>query len=215
MEDLFPLEPSWILIGVAAVIAFFMLKRLAWALHWQNVLLIAAGVMIAEGLLQLWVDRLARTDVPEPKWRYMTGSVLLWLAVVLTARRTAKFIARPWRHEKVHWLWVILLSAIGVGAFQFGWTMANPDFIFPQRVYGIAGARAGGTAVVLACLAPWFIRKNAIPGKDFSELPDDPEDEAEEQAQKQAGDHGEVKTGIAASDMNIAGQPTQPPTPKA
>jgi hypothetical protein len=184
MEDLFPLESSWIVAAIAGVIAIVMLIRLYRALPLQNILLITAALMIGQGLLEFLVVKVGKIDVPDPQWHYRLGAASLWLAVTLTARRVTKFIARPWRHEKVHWIWVIGLSSVGTAAFQFGWTLLDPDFPFPAKAFGMAGVRLLGTAVMLACLSPWFIRKKAIPGKDFSELPDDPKDETEQQAQE-------------------------------
>lgn len=186
MEDLFPLESSWVTAVAATVIALVMLVRLMRPLPFQNLLLIVVVLMLGEWLVEFYVIKVGRIFVPDPRWKYYLGAMWLWTAILLTARRIAKFIARPWRKEKVHWIWIIVLSAAGSMAFQFFWPLLDPEFTSRDRLLAMVGVRGLGTLVLLAVLSPWFIRKRPFHGKDSSELPDDPEDDAEQGAQQQA-----------------------------
>jgi hypothetical protein len=215
MEDLFPLESTWMLAVASAILAFFMIRRLAHALPIQNILLIVVFLMGGEAATEWLVIKAGRLDMPDPEWRYLAGAGLLWMAVALTARRLAKLVARPWRKEKVHWLWVIFLSGVGVAAFQFDWPLLDPDFFMRKRLAAMVGVRAGCTMVLLAVLAPWFIRKRPRRGKDFSELPDQPEDDGDEDAEEQASNDRKVKTGVAPVNMDVPRQPAEPPQPAA
>ncbi len=216
MEDLFPLEPTWMLAVAASVLALVMLRRLIKPLHFQNTAFITVVLMLGQAFIEwLVVVRICKTDLPDPRWRYYAGAALLWMAISLTARRFAKLIARPWRKERVHWLWVIFLSGLGAGAFQFFWPLLEPEFSMRRKLLAMAGTRAGCTMVVLAILSPWFVRKRARKGKDFSELPDDPDDDADDDAEEQASDDGEVKAAPPAVVMNVSGQTSEPSPPAA
>lgn len=186
MEDLFPLESTWMAAAAATLLVLVMLWRLRRPLPVQNLLLIVAVLMLGEWAVEFYVVKVGRIFVPDPRWKYYAGAIWIWTAIVLSARRVAKFIARPWRKEKVHWLWIIFLSALGTMAFQFFWPLLDPDFVSKDRLVLMVGVRGLGTLVLLAVLSPFFIRKRPFPGKDSSELPDDPEDDAEENAQQQA-----------------------------
>jgi len=186
MEDLFPLESNWVLAVAAGALMLVMLFRLARPLPLQNVLFIAFCLLVGETLLELLVVKIGKIDLPDARWRYFLGAALLWTAVILVARRLAKFIARPWRKERVHWIWILALSTVGVTLFQIGWPVLDPDFAMQKAVAGMAAVRGVGTALLLLILTPWFIRKTAKPGEDeFSELADQPKKEAQQQAQEQ------------------------------
>jgi hypothetical protein len=182
MDNLFPLESTWMLAAAAGIVVLLMSWRLSRALPLQNLLMIVVCLLVGETLLEWLVTKIGRIDLPDPIWRYLLGAALLWTAVALTARRLAKLIARPWRREKVHWLWILALSAVGTGAFQFGWPLLDPDFVMQKKVALMALVRGAGTGVLLGLLGPWFLRKRPFPGQDSSELADEPQDEAEQQA---------------------------------
>ncbi len=198
-----------------ALVAIFLLRGIAKAVHLQNALLIGAVMLIGEGLIELLTVRLGKIDVPDPRWRYFGGAALLWTAVALSFRRLAKAIARPWRKERVHWIWVMFLGALGTGAFQLWWPVLDPDFFMTNRVAGMAAVRTGGTLVLLGVLSPWFIRKRARHGRDFSDLADEPEDDAEKNTDQEAGHKGKIEAGAAALKMDVAGEPPKPAPPTA
>lgn len=137
MEDLFPLEPTWMLAVAASVLALVMLRRLIKPLHFQNTAFITVVLMLGQAFIEwLVVVRICKTDLPDPRWRYYAGAALLWMAISLTARRFAKLIARPWRKERVHWLWVIFLSGLGAGAFQFFWPLLEAGIFYEAEAPG-------------------------------------------------------------------------------
>jgi hypothetical protein len=182
MEDLFPLESSWIVALAAGVIAIIMLLQLARSLPGQNILMIAASLLAAEGALEYFLAKYAQIEVRGPMWCYLAGSALLWLAVVLSARRVAQFILRPWRRERVYGLWLLGMSAVFTAAFQFGWPGLNldpdADPIASDRAAIMMAVRALSTVVFLAGLTPWFIRKQPVSRARRSKLAQQPEKEA-------------------------------------
>jgi hypothetical protein len=183
MEELFPLESSWIVALAAGALAILMLLRLARSLPGQNIALIAASLLAAEGVLEFFLAKYAQVDVTGPMWRYLAGAALLWLAVVLSARRVAQFILRPWRRGRWYGIWVLGMSAVFTASFQFGWHGLNldPDAIpiEPDKAAIMAGIRGLATVVLLAGLAPWFIRKRRVSRAARSELAPQPENEAQ------------------------------------
>lgn len=183
MEELFPLESSWIVALAAGALALTMLLRLARSLPGQNIALIAASLLAGEGVLEFFLAKYARVDVTGPMWCYLAGAALLWLAIVLSVRRVARFILRPWRGGRWYGIWVLGMSAVFTAAFQFGWHGLNldPDAIpiEPDRAAIMAGIRGLATAVFLAGLAPWFIRKRPVSRAARSELAQQPKNEAQ------------------------------------
>lgn len=163
MQDLYPLESSWIVAAVSGVVAIILLLELARSLPAQNIILIMVVLLAAEGALGYYLIDLSRADVTGPIWNYIEGSALLWMAVVLAARRLAQTILRPWREEKVYGFWLLGMSGIGAALFQFGWPGLDPDQM--DRIdMGVAAELAGirfvTTVILLACLMPWFLRKS-------------------------------------------------------
>jgi hypothetical protein len=183
MEELFPLESSWIVALAAGALALTMLLRLARSLPGQNIALIAASLLAGEGVLEFFLAKYARIDVTGPMWCYLAGAALLWLAIVLSVRRVARFILRPWRGGRWYGIWVLGMSAVFTAAFQFGWHGLNldPDAIpiEPDRAAIMAGIRGLATAVFLAGLAPWFIRKRPVSRAARSEFAQQPKNEAQ------------------------------------
>lgn len=183
MEELFPLESSWIVALAAGAIALVMLLRLARSLPGQNIAIIAASLLVAEGLLEYFLANYARVEVNGPLWCYLAGAALLWLAIVLSVRRLAQFILRPWRRERAYGFWLIGMSAVFTAMFQFGWHGLNldPDAIpiEPDRAAIVAAIRGGATVVLLTCLVPWFIRKRPVSRVKQSELAQQPQNDAQ------------------------------------
>ncbi len=183
MEELFPLESSWIVALAAGAIALIMLLRLARSLPVQNVVMIAASLLAGEGALDYFLANYARVEVKGPMWCYLAGAALLWLAVVLSVRRMAQFILRPWRRERLYGFWLIGMSTVATAAFQFGWPCLNldpdADAIDPGKAAIMAAVRGLATLVLLTCLAPWFVRKRPIPRAGRSELAQQPKNEAQ------------------------------------
>ena len=183
MEELFPLESSWVVALAAGALAVIMLLRLARSLPGQNIALIAASLLAGEAALEFFLARYGRVEVAGPMGCYLAGAALLWLAVVLSFRRVAQFILRPWRRERAYGFWLLGMSAVFTAAFQFGWPAVNLDadaYAIPTDKAAImAGIRGGATVVFLACLAPWFIRKRPVLQAGRSELAPQPENEAE------------------------------------
>jgi hypothetical protein len=183
MEELFPLESSWVVALAAGAIALLMLLRLARSLPGQNIALIAACLLAGEGVLEFFLVKYARVEVIGSMWCYLAGAALLWLAVVLSFRRVAQFILRPWRRERAYGFWLLGMSAVFTASFQFGWHGLNLDpdaYPIPlDKAAIMAGIRGGATVVLLAGLAPWFIRKRHVSRAHRSELAPQPENEAE------------------------------------
>jgi hypothetical protein len=184
MEELFPLESSWIVALAAGALALLMLLRLARSLPGQNIALIAAGLLAGEGLIDFFLAKYGWVDVAGPMWCYLAGAALLWMAVVLSLRRVAQFILRPWRGGRFYGIWVVGMSAVFTAAFQFGWPcllVLDPDVIpiESDRAAIMAGIRGVATAVFLAGLAPWFIHKRPVSRAARSELAQQPENEAQ------------------------------------
>ncbi len=183
MQELFPLESSWIVALAAGAISLIMLLELARSLPGQNIALIAASLLAGEGVLEFFLAKYARIDVTGPMWCYLAGAALLWLAIVLSVRRLAQFILRPWRRERAYGFWLIGMSAVFAAMFQFGWHGLNldPDAIpiEPDRAAIMAAIRGLATAVFLAGLAPWFIRKRHVSRAARSELAQQPKNEAQ------------------------------------
>jgi hypothetical protein len=179
MEEMFPLESSWIVALAAGAVALIMLLELARSLPGQNIALIAASLLAGEGLLEFFTVRYFRTDVTGPMWCFLAGAALLWLAVVLAARRLGQLILRPWRRGKYYGLWLIGWSTVATAVFQFGWPGLDPDFSEMPKAAILAGIRGAATLVFLTCLAPWFIRKRPVSPPDPSELAQQPKDKAQ------------------------------------
>jgi hypothetical protein len=183
MEELFPLESSWIVALAAGALALTMLLQLARSLPGQNIALIAASLLAGEGVLEFFLAKYARIDVTGSLWCYLAGAALLWLAIVLSVRRLAQFILRPWRGGRWYGIWVLGMSAVFTASFQFGWHGLNldPDAIpiEPDRAAIMAGIRGLATAVFLAGLAPWFIRKRPVSRAARSEPAQQPKNEAQ------------------------------------
>ena len=186
MEELFPLESSWIVALAAGVVAIIMLLQLARALPGQNILVIVLGLLAGEALLEFFLSKLGRTEIVGPMWCFLAGAGLLWMAVVLSARRLGQFILRPWRWSKFYGSWLITVSAAFTAVFQFGWPrFDNPDLVGPNRATLMAAIRALCTVVFLVCLSPWFIRKRPGSRSGRSKLAQQPEKQAEQNAGEQ------------------------------
>jgi hypothetical protein len=179
MEDLFPLESLWMVDLATGALALIMLWQLARALPAQNIVLIVVSLLVGEGVLGWSLAKYARIDVIGPMWFYVGGSALLWLAVVLSARRLAKLILGPWRRAKYYGVWLIILSAIATAAFQYGWPRLDPDFHNQQKAAIMAAIRGGTTAVFLVALMPWFIRKRPVSRARRSELAQQPKNQTQ------------------------------------
>lgn len=174
MQALYPLESSWIVAAASAVVAIFLLVRLARLLPAQNVLLIMVVLFAAEGALGYYLIDLSRVEITGPLWPYIEGSALLWTAVVLLSRRLSQVILRPWREEKYYGLWLLGMSGVGAALFQFGWPGLNPDEMDMGTAAELAAIRGVTTIVLLACLMPWFLRKYPTRHR-FSKLSKQPE----------------------------------------
>jgi len=188
MEQLFPLESSWIVAVFAGTVAIFMLLQLARSLPGQNIAFIAVVLLTSGALLQWWLAKYTRMEVIGPMWCFLAGGALLWLAVVLSARRLAQFILRPWRRADYYGIWLLAMSAVATAAFQFGWPCLDfdPEMgpVDLSKAAIMAGIRGGATLILLAVLSPWFIRKR--PRKSRSQLAQQPEKQAEQDAGEQA-----------------------------
>lgn len=190
MEALFPLESSWIAALAAGVIALIMLLRLARSLPGQNILMIAAGLLVGEGSLELLQIQISQITVTGPLWCYLAGAALLWLAVVLSSRRLAQFILRPWRAEHYYGIWLITASAVITALFQFGWPCLNAQTIGARAIdsglaAGLAAIRGAATAILLVCLTPWLIRKRPYSRAARLKLAQQPKDQTQQKADEQ------------------------------
>ena len=183
MEELFPLESSWVVAVAAGALAILMLLWLARSLPGQNIALIAAGLLAGEGLLEFFLAKYARVEIKGPMLCYLAGAALLWLAIVLSARRIAQYILHPWRGGRWYGLWILGMGTAFTAAFQFGWSSLNLDpdtYAIPmKRVAIMAVIRGAATLVLLAGLSPWFIRKRRVSRAARSELAPQPENEAQ------------------------------------
>jgi hypothetical protein len=183
MQELFPLESSWIVALASGAVAILMLLELARSLPLQNLVIIVVALMVGEGVLEHFLANYARVEVTGPMWCYLAGAALLWMAVVLSVRRLAQFILRPWRREKVYGIWLIGMSAVFTAAFQYGWPCLNVDpeeEPIPQdKVAIMLAIRALATVVLLTCLVPWFIRKRPVSPAKPSQLAQQPQKEAQ------------------------------------
>lgn len=176
MEELYPLESTWIVAACAGAVLILMWYDLRRAtLPLQNILMITICIFAAEAALDHFLANYARVELAGPRWHYLGGAALLWTAVVLTCRRITKFIIRPWRNEKVYGLWLLGMSTVFVFLFQFGWTAVNfdpeNDPLPPDKALIIAGIRAGVALVLLTCLFPFFIRKRPLRRKVKADSP--------------------------------------------
>jgi hypothetical protein len=186
MEALFPLESLWVVALASGAIALAMLLLLARALPAQNLVMIIAGLLAGGGLLQFLMFKIDPVTMTGPMWCFLAGGALLWLAIVLSARKLAQIVLRPWRGNEYYGLWLIAATALETAVFQFGWPSLNPDdIITPRRAMFMAVIRALGTAILLAALTPWFIRKRPVSRADRSELAQQPENQAEQNADEQ------------------------------
>jgi hypothetical protein len=184
MQELFPLESSWVVALCAGALALIMLLRLARSLPAQNIVLIVAGLLAVNGLIDFFLAKYGWVDVTGPLWCYVAGAALLWMAVVLSLRRVAQFILHPWRGGRWYGIWVIGMSAVFTAAFQFGWPcllVLDPDAlpVPPDRAGIMAGMRGGATVLLLTGLSPWFIRKRPGSRARRSQLAPQPEKEAQ------------------------------------
>jgi hypothetical protein len=184
MQELFPLESSWVVALAAGALSILMLLRLARGLPGQNIALIAAGLLAGQALLEFFLAKYARVEIKGPMWCYLAGAALLWLAVVLSVRRVAEFILRPWRREKAYGFWLVGMSAVGAAAFQYGWPCLinlDPDSfpISKHRVVIMAAIRGAAVLVLLAGLTPWSIRKRPVSRAARSKLAPQPKKEAQ------------------------------------
>ena len=183
MVELFPLEASWVVALVSGILALSMLLWLARSLPGQNIAVIAGGLLAGQAILEYFLNTYEEVEVLCPMWCYLGGAALLWLAVVLGLRAVAQFIMGPWRRGKYYGMWVIGMTAVFTAAFQYGWPCFNldPDAIpiGQGRAAIMAGIRGLATAVLLAGLAPWFIRKRPVSRAARSELAQQPKNEAQ------------------------------------
>ncbi|MGD0814639.1 MAG: hypothetical protein ABSA83_13615 [Verrucomicrobiota bacterium] len=180
MQELFPLESSWVVAMAAGALALIMLLWLARSLPGQNIAIIAFGLLAGQALLDFFLANYAQIEIVGPMWCYLAGSALLWLAVVLSLRRVAQFIMHPWRGGTYYGIWVIGMASVFTAAFQFGWPCLlnlNPevDPIPPERAAIMGLIRGAATALFLTGLVPWFIRKRPVSRKKRSELAQQPE----------------------------------------
>jgi hypothetical protein len=189
MEDEFPLESLLIVAVVAGVMTVIMLAQLRRTLPVQNLVMILISLLAGEVLIELFMVKLARTNVTCPMWCFLAGAGLLWTAVVLSARRLGQFILRPWRGARYYGIWLLGVSAVLTGMFQFGWPRFNnnPLFVGMPRATLLAVIRGLTTVIFLVCLSPWFIRKRPIPRPPLSKLAQQPENQAQQNAGEQTG----------------------------
>lgn len=186
MEELFPLESSWIVALAAAIMAIIMLLQLARGLPGQNILMIAVGLLAGEALLEFFLAKLGRTEVIGPLWCFLAGAGLLWMAVILSARKLGQFILRPWRWSKYYGSWLITATATMTAVFQLLWPrFDNPELVGPHRAELMAAIRALSTVGLLVCLSPWLIRKRPSPRARRSKLAQQPENQTQQNADEQ------------------------------
>jgi hypothetical protein len=179
MQEPLLLESTWYVALVASVVALVMLLRLARTLPPQNLLLIASGLLAGEAVLEFFMLQYSMVTVEGAMWCYLAGAALLWLAVILFCQRLARLIVQPWLRAGYFWHWVIALTAILAGVFQFGWASFSPQPVPVTRAAVMAGIRAGTTAVLMLGLVPWFMRKRRLPGSPASEFAQEPENKAQ------------------------------------
>src|SRR5271154_6747348 len=149
MEELFPLESSWIVALVSGTLAIFMLRQLARSLPAQNIIVIAGGLLAGEALLDWILVKLRWNpiEIDGPMWCFVGGAALLWMAMVLFCRSLAQFILEPWRREKYFGLWVLGISSAFTAMFQYGWPCFNPDPFDQGKAAINAGVRGLSTLV--------------------------------------------------------------------
>jgi hypothetical protein len=179
MEEMLPLESTWTVAVATGAIALIMLLQLARSLPGQNVVMIAASLLAGEGALELLMIQINGMKVTGPMWCFMAGAALLWLAVVLSARRLSKLILRPWRAGRFYGYWLIGMSALGTALVQFGWPALSVEAVDAKPIgagvaLGMAGIRGVATIILLICLTPWLIRKRPDVGTDDSEFTQKP-----------------------------------------
>jgi hypothetical protein len=185
MEELFPLESSWVVARAAGTIALVMLLRLVRSLPAQNIILITVILLAGEGLLEYFLTtKYTHIEVTGPMWCFLLGAALLWTAVVLSSRRLAQFILRPWRRDRYYGFWLLAVSALVTALFQFGWPCLNAESpeaepINLWKAAILAAIRGGATLGFLTCVSPWFIRKQPIPRTRRSELAQQPQNKAQ------------------------------------
>jgi len=179
MEELFPLEASWIVAVITGTLALVMLWQLARSLPVQNIVLIAVSLLAGEGLIDWLLVKYRWTEMDVPMWKFVGGAALLWLAIVLSCRSLAQFILEPWRRERFIGLWVLAVSGVLTALFQFGWPCFNPEPVDEGRAAIMAGIRGLATVVFSACLSPWFIRKRPVSKAEKSKLAQQPENKTE------------------------------------
>ena len=184
MVELFPLEASWVVALVSGILALSMLLWLARSLPGQNIAVIAGGLLAGQAILEYFLNKYEEVEVLCPMWCYLGGAALLWLAVVLGLRAVAQFIMGPWRRGKYYGMWVIGMTAVFTAAFQFGWPLLislNPDAdpVPAGRAAMMGLMRGPATAVLLAGLSPWFIRKRPGSKARPSKLAQQPKQEAQ------------------------------------
>jgi hypothetical protein len=180
MEDLYPLESTWFVAAAAGALAIFMLWFLSRSLPFQNLLLIAIVLLGGEALIDWifnkygWIPEI-ETSIP----RFIAGAALLWLAIVLACRSLAQFIIEPWKRERVYGFWVLGISAVFIGMFQFGWPYFYPDPIKEDKALLMAAIRGAASAAYLAALSPWLVRKRPVARPAKSKLAQEPENKAQ------------------------------------
>jgi hypothetical protein len=182
MEELFPLESSWIVALAAGALAIVMVLQLRRSLPVQNIVMIVVSLLAAEAGLEYFLSNYARVELSGPLWCYLAGAALLWTAVILSFRRVSQFILRPWRRGKYYGIWLIGMSAVFVAAFQFGWPCVNiapdADPLDPGKAAIMAGIRGLVTAGLFVVLMPFFLRKRPVKRVEPSELAQQPQKEA-------------------------------------
>jgi hypothetical protein len=179
-ELLYPLETSWIVLLVAGALALFLLLEQGRSLPAQNIVLIAIILLVAEGFLEIPMAKYSKVAVTDPRWVFLAGAALLWLAIILSARRLGQLILRPWRRDGFYGLWLIAVSAVLTASFQYAQPCFNPISISQGRAAVLAVVRGLATVILLAGLSPWFIRKRPASHKrEPSELAQQPKNEAQ------------------------------------
>lgn len=181
-----PLECSIVVAVIAAAVACFTLLRLARVLPGQNILMIGVCLLAGQALVEWGMIRLGEEEASGPMGGFLVGAALLWLAVTLGVRWLAQIILDPWRRRRNYGFCLLGLNTWGVILFQFGWPRLWPEPVDFKTALIMAGLRGVCTGIFLLVLSPWFIRKRPIPVKRSSELAQEPQNQAQQNADEQA-----------------------------
>jgi len=101
---------------------------------------------------------------------------LLWLALVLSSRETARLILRPWRRDQYYGYWLVGIAALLVlwtelalqpfalqVARWWSYAGAGPEFNWLGAPWVVFPTVFGLTVLVLGFVSPWLVAKRPIP----------------------------------------------------